>query len=532
MASSLPTINREFVVCKEGDLEENQMKEFTVGGDKKVLLVKYKGQISALGPKCTHYGAPLATGSFCNGVIRCPWHGACFNSTTGDIEEFPGLDSLPKFEVILRNGNVAIRASDNLLQNANRTKTLSRKDPNNNKTFLIIGGGPAGHVCAETLRQEGFTGNVIIATRERNPPYDRPKLSKAMDVDVKTIFLRPPEFYSSADIQVLMNKEAKSIDILKKKVLFTDGQEINYDKLLIATGAVPNTLNVRGNQLRNICLLRTPEEAFAISRAAQGKDVAIIGSSFIGMEVATYLIDKAKSVTVISMTKAPYQFVLGQAIGERLQKMFEEAGVIFHGGRTVAEFQGKNGVITAVKLDNGVVVNADLCVMGVGVHANTDFVGGSGIPINKMGLLSVDAHMKTEANNVYAAGDIVEFPLFIRPERKVTIAHWQMAHAHGRIAALNMLDKNVNLRSVPFFWTVVCKKSLRYAGYGPGYDDIIIHGSLEDLKFIAYYTKANEVIAVASMNWDPSVSKFANLLLSGEKLTKDEISENQEKWMN
>lgn len=523
---------REFTVCNVDDLQDDQMKEFDVGNDKKILIVKQNGTFSALGAACTHYGAPLVKGVLCNGRIRCPWHGACFNATSGDIEDYPGLDSLAKFEVFVKDGKVKVKVTEEGLQTGRRSKPLSRKQAGNEETILIIGGGAAAQTCAETLRQEGFTGNIIMATKEKNLPYDRPKLSKMMDVDVKTILLRPKEFYDNGDIQVLTNKEASEIDILQRKVSFKDGQNLKYDKLLLATGAIPNYLTVKGYTLNNIFLLRTPEDALAIARVSQGKDVAVVGSSFIGMEVASYLSEKAKSVTVISLTPVPFERVLANAVGARLRKLFEENGVKFLSGVTVAEYRGKSGVLSEIVLNNKEVLKVDICVVGVGVRPSTDFVSGSGIPINKNGFIKVDKRMRTEVETVYAAGDIAEFPLFLRENQGVCISHWQMAHAHGRIAALNMLNKATDIQSVPYFWTVLFKKSVRYAGFGEGFDDVIIDGDLEALQFVAYYTKGNDVVAAASMNSDPVVSKFAEVLASKKTLTKDQIRNDPKGWLN
>lgn len=152
----------EGVVCHRDDLAENQMKQFELGDAGKVLVVKSKdGEISAIGTKCSHYGAPLAMGALSDNRVRCQWHGACFNIKTGDIEDFPGQDSLPCYQVtIADNGQVKVRAKRTELETNKRTKKMVKRINGDARTFVIIGGGPSGAICAETLRQEGFTGEA------------------------------------------------------------------------------------------------------------------------------------------------------------------------------------------------------------------------------------------------------------------------------------------------------------------------------------------------------------------------------------
>lgn len=156
----------EGVVCHKDDLADNQMKQFELGDAGKVLVVKSKdGEISALGTKCTHYGAPLAMGALNDNRVRCQWHGACFNIKTGDIEDFPGQDSLPCYQVtVADDGQVKVRAKRTELETNKRTKPMVKRINGDSRTFVIIGGGPSGAICAETLRQEGFTGteNIFI----------------------------------------------------------------------------------------------------------------------------------------------------------------------------------------------------------------------------------------------------------------------------------------------------------------------------------------------------------------------------------
>lgn len=514
----------EAVVCGVDDLKDGEMREVDVG-EGKALLVKENGQFYAIGNKCTHYGAPLAKGALSNGRVRCPWHGACFNVKTGDIEDFPGLDSLPKFDVTVADGKVKVKGDKALLTSSKVQKSMCKQSAENQKSVLIIGGGPASVMCAETLRKEGFTGKITIATQERHLPYDRIKLSKAMDSSADAIALRNADFYKTNGIDILNNKKAMSVDSQAKIVKFEDESSLNYTSLVIATGGKPRQLPINGADFENVCLLRTPDDANKIAEAAKGKKVVIIGSSFIGMEVAAFLADKAESVSVVDIIKVPFQLVLGEKVGSVLQKLHEDQGVKFYFERGIKEFTGNGNRATEAVLSDDTKLPCDLAILGVGVVPATDFLKDSDITMTNRGFIPVDKNMKTNVDGIYAAGDIVEFPLFTAGDQQVNVQHWQMAHAHGKAAALGILEKNEDVKSVPFFWTMMYKKSIRYTGYGFGYDDIVVHGDLDAPNFTAFYTKGDDVVAVATLGTDPVAAQVAEIMYAGQKILKAEIQD-------
>ncbi|XP_007906684.1 apoptosis-inducing factor 3 isoform X2 [Callorhinchus milii] len=517
----------EVAVCHMNELQDGQMREVDVGYGK-ALLIKERGEYCAIGHKCPHYGAPLVKGVLNNGRVRCPWHGACFNVATGDIEDFPGLDSLPKFQVRIEKEKVMVRASKQALQSQKKVKRMARcallSDCNNSNTnVLIIGAGPAGLVCAETLRQEGFTDRIVMCTMETHLPYDRPKLSKSLECQVEQITLRSKEFFSLYDIEVQTEREMVSVDVKNKMVRFKDGLKMEYNKLLIATGSRPKPLQCRGADLENVYQLRTPEDANHIVKLASNRNAVIVGASFIGMEVAAYLTDKAHSVSVIGIENIPFRKVLGEKVGRSIMKMFETNRVKFYMQNEVSELRGQDGKVKEVVLKSGKVLRADVCVVGAGVVPATLFLKQSGINMDSKGFLPVNKLMQTNVPGVFAAGDVVTFPLAFRNNKKVNVGHWQMAHMHGRIAALNMLGGGIEIKTVPYFWTAMFGKSVRYAGHGEGFDDVIIQGDLDERKFVAFYTKSDEVIAVSSMNYDPIVSKVAEVMASGRTIKKRDV---------
>uniref|UniRef100_A0A672GB54 Apoptosis inducing factor mitochondria associated 5 n=1 Tax=Salarias fasciatus TaxID=181472 RepID=A0A672GB54_SALFA len=200
-------------------------------GHHSVLLTRTEGRYSAIGNQCTHYGAPLSKGILSGHRVRCPWHGACFNVLTGDMEEYPGMDCLPCHKVGSRKVYVST------LRQEKRIKSMGSAVPGVTHTIILLGGGAASLSCAEILRQERFGGRIIMVTRDDLLPYDKTRLSKVMNVESETILLRRREFFHQYDIEVWLRKEALSVDTDKKTVAFDDGSVQSYDQLLISTGS-------------------------------------------------------------------------------------------------------------------------------------------------------------------------------------------------------------------------------------------------------------------------------------------------------
>ncbi|XP_053363565.1 apoptosis inducing factor mitochondria associated 4 [Clarias gariepinus] len=516
------------VVCLESELQDGQMKEVELD-NQKILLVRNEGEFRAMGALCSHYGAPLVKGALMGNRVRCPWHGACFNTKTGDIEEFPGLDSLPTYKVKVENGKVHVtRKKQNMTK---RVKEMSCRRPGVCHNILLIGGGPASLQCAETLRQNNYLGRIIMVTKDEQLPLDKTKLSKAMNIESEKILLRPNDFLKLHGIEVWTEKEVVSMDTEENTVSFHDGTTQHYNQLLIATGARPRSLQCSGAELENVKFLQSHKDAADIYQMSVGNRVVIIGTSFIGMEAAAFLSDKAASVAVVGKSNVPYQFSLGPEIGRMTMQMLEEKNVKFYMNNGVAEVQGENGKVKQVVLENGDVLPADVIIVGIGVIPNSNFLKGSMVEIDSKNAIVVDKFMRTNIPDVFAAGDVASFPLSIHADKMVNIGHWQLAQAHGRVAALNMLKKQTKLHSVPYFWTVLLGKSIRYTGYAEGYTDIVFKGSADERKFLAFYIKDDEVIAAASLDFDPAVSRVAEIMATGKKISKLDAKSQDLGWL-
>ncbi|XP_035478835.1 apoptosis inducing factor mitochondria associated 4 isoform X1 [Scophthalmus maximus] len=518
------------LVCQEEDLRDGQMKEVTVG-DQTVLLVRALGQYSAVGSRCSHYNAPLIKGTLVGDRVRCPFHGACFNVRTGDIEEYPGLDSLPSYKVKVEDGKVYVSIDKKFLNQTRRVKEMCSLAPDIKHTILLIGGGPASLVCAETLRQNCYQGRIIIVTKDTLPPFDKPKLSKAMNLDSSSILLRTGDFYQQYGIEVWTHKEVVSVNPADKVVKLSDGILQQYDQLLISTGCRARPLSCPGCGLQGVKLLQNHDDAKEIHNSCLGRKAVVIGASFIGMEVASFLSDKAASVAMVGTSRFPYERSLGPEIGKMTMQMLEEQNVKFHMNDEITEIRGENGKVKEVVLKSGTVLEADVVIAGIGVIPNSDFLAGSEVELDSRKAVIVDKFMRTNVTDVFSAGDVTSFPLAIRGDQRVNVGHWQMSLAQGRVAALNMLKKPTKIESVPFFWTVLLGKSIRYTGYGEGYTEIIFKGKVDERKFLAFYIKDEVVVAAASMMFDPAVARLAELMATGQIFKKAQAQADDLSWL-
>ena len=500
--------HKEVTIAKTTDLVDGEMKQVSANGSE-ILLACVGRKFHAVGAHCTHYGAPLVEGVLSGDRIICPWHHACFDIATGDLQEPPAIDALPRYEVRVETDQVIVNVPD--VPSDRRTPQMTRRNLSDERLFIIVGGGAAGYTAAQTLREDGFTGRLLLITRENHLPYDRPNLSKEYlqgNAEPGWLPLRSDDFFAQHHIEVISGREIKHIDAIQRTIRFADDETLVCDELLLATGGEPRKLPFQLATQENVFLLRSYDDSDAIISAAEkGKRAVVIGASFIGMEAASSLTARGCEVTVVAPDEVPFQKILGEHIGRLLQKIHEQHGVRFKLGASVAGFVGSKQV-TEVILKNGQRLAADLVVVGVGVKPTTDFIDG--VTFHSDGGIFVDEYM-CAADGVYAAGDIAYFPTRLTGEFQ-RIEHWRTAMQQGRIAAHNMAGKKTPYDSVPFFWTRQFDVGLLYVGHAQQWDDIIYQGDVSAQDFLAFYVKENRVLAVAGMNRDREMAAIEELL--------------------
>lgn len=505
---------RYVTAAKVSDLQDGSMKQVKIN-ETEILLARVDGKFYATGAHCTHYGAPLAKGALCGNHVICPWHHAWFNVTNGDLLEPPALNALPHYEVQVDGENVIVKIPDN--PSDHRIPDMVSCDVSkDNRIFAILGGGAAGYAAAQTLREDGFRGRIIMISRESRLPYDRPNLSKEYmqgEAEPEWMPLRPDDFFKKHDIELFMKKEVSKIDHNAKTIHFDDGDTMQYDTLLLASGGKPRHIDIPGSDLKNIFVLRSFAQADKIVAAVtDAKNVVVIGASFIGMETAASLQARGLQVTVVAPDKVPFAKVLGPEIGEFFKELHEEKGVHFRLGTGAKSFEG-NGKVEAVVLENGDRIQTDVVIVGIGVKPATDFL--EGIERKKDGGVVVDEYLKV-TDGLFAAGDIAHVP-DARTHETQRIEHWRYALQQGRAVAHNMAGKHIPFKGVPFFWTAHFGVSLRYLGHAKGWDEIIYDGNPQQPPFLAFYIKDGQVRAIAGIKRDTDMA-YLEQLIKDDKL--------------
>lgn len=501
---------QEARVASADELRDGQMKQVTVG-ETSVLLVRVEGEFYALGAACPHYGAPLAEGLLDGKRLLCPWHQSVFDVTSGDLLEPPALDALPRFPVRVGNGAVYVRVPAEAPDR--RTMPMCPFDAaRDRRTFAIIGAGAAGSIAAQTLREESFHGRIALISDDDRAPYDRPNCSKeylAGEAPGEWMPLRPKSFFEEHGIE-LMFRRVRQVDVPSRRIEFEDGQTLQADAILLATGGAPRRLEAPGADLPGVLLLRTWADSDAIIAAAEHASKAVIvGGSFIGMEVAASLKHRGIEVTVVARGDTPFQKQLGREVGRIIQQLHEKHGTVFRMGRSVRRILGQ-GRVEAVELDDGQRLEADLVVAGVGVEPATSIL--KGVQLNADGSVNVDEYLCV-AGGVWAAGDIANYP---EPHvgGRARIEHWRLAQQHGRAAARNMVNPPRRFEGVPFFWTRHFGHSFDYVGYASTWDELIMTGNPDELDFSAFYVKNGRLCAMLSTQ-SAQVNAFAELMRQG-----------------
>ena len=515
----------EHRACGSDDLPEGAMREVELGG-RKVLLTRVDGACHAVGATCPHAGGPLAEGVLHGGVVVCPWHKAAFRVTTGELVEPPAVDDLPVFPVRIADGQVLVTVGDEP-DRVEPAPAIGRAD---GRCFVIVGAGAAGAVAAQTLREEGFAGRVVMISREDRLPYDRTVLSKYALSGTKggeKTPLQDAAFYARHGIERLV-QEVAGVDAGSRTVAFADGSTLAYDAALIATGGMPKPLEVPGAGLANVFLLRTAADAEAIVAAAEGaRRAVVIGAGFIAMEAAGSLRERGLEVTVAAPQPAPFERQLGAEIGNAFRRLHERQGVSFRlgQGQDVVALDG-NGRVREAVLGDGTRLPADLVVAGLGVRPATD--GVQGVRRREDGGLVVDARLRA-ADGLFAAGDIAAFPL--RGDgQPVRVEHWRVAEQHGRVAALNMLGRQAAYDAVPYFWTIHYKKRLDYVGHAEAWDEAVVDGDLDTPEFTAFYVRDGQVAAVAGWSRDRQMAAAVHLMTERRDWTQPSLHDALRRW--
>jgi 3-phenylpropionate/trans-cinnamate dioxygenase ferredoxin reductase component len=372
--------------------------------------------------------------------------------------------------------------------------------------YVIVGASLAGAKAAETLREEGFDGTVVLVGQEAERPYERPPLSKGFllgKAAESSIYVHDEDWYPAHGVDLLLSTTVTAIDRTDRRVELADGSAIRYDRLLLTTGASPRTLDVPGNDLRGVRYLRTAgdSEQLKAALAAAGR-VIIVGAGWIGLEVTAAAREQGGEVTVVEPESGALLRSVGPELGQVFADLHRAHGVTFRFGESVTELRGSGGQVAAAVTSSGAELPADLVVVGIGAVPNTALAAVAGLEVDN-GVL-VDAALRTSDPAIYAAGDVANAfnPLL---GRRVRVEHWSNALNGGPAAARSMLGQEVSYDRVPYFYSDQYDLGMETAGLPePGrYDQIVYRGDREGLEFIAFWLAGGAVIAGMNVNvWD------------------------------
>ncbi|MBM6404518.1 FAD-dependent oxidoreductase [Phycicoccus sp. CSK15P-2] len=357
-------------------------------------------------------------------------------------------------------------------------------------SIVIVGAGLAGATAATELREQGYEGQVVLVGAEDHPPYERPPLSKGYllgDDPFEKALVHPAQWYAHHEVDLRTGVTATALDT-DAHVLTTSGGDITYERLLLATGAEPRVLDIAEDVGVPVSYLRTKEDSDALKAAfGKGRKVVVVGGGWIGLEAAAAARSAGSDVVLFEMDDLPLQRVLGPTVAETFADLHREHGVDLRLGAEV----------TAADLEG-----ADVVVAGVGVKPRVELAHAAGLAVDD-GVL-VDARLRTSVPSVYAVGDIANHA-HPRLGHRLRVEHWDTAAKQAKVAAHNLAGADEEYEEMPYFFTDQYDLGMEYVGHASADDEVVVHGSLEDREFRAYWMRDGDVVAAMHVNdWDAS----------------------------
>ena len=539
------------VTISKADIPSGGMKSYKQDDDSIILITRDDSTFHAFDGKCPHAGADLGDGLRCGNRVVCPWHHATFDSRDGTLLEPLAIEGLTQYEVTDNGDSLTVNTS------AKRDKKV-KNDKLTDTHTIIVGGGGAGFMTAHQLRNTGYGGKITLISADDKAPYNRPLLSKAFlagNMPEEKLLLGGADWASKNNIELRLNQTVSEVLPNERTIVIKDengsDEKQTADFLVVATGAEPNIPPFKGAELDGVYTLRSMDNAKLIKAASHDQRVVIVGTGFIGMEVASALAQAGTtaSITVIGQDHRVMGNIVSETVSNALIKLHEDNGIKFVLNASVAEITevekavddsnsgnvGDDTVNNAksnddntfsqvggLKLDNGEQIDADIVILGTGVSPRIELLH----EVNDADGVQVDSHLQLR-DGVYALGDIAKAPNQLG---RMRIEHWRVALQHGMVTAAAILNDDVNSleERIPFFWTMQYGKSLRYSGHAATPNHGILIGSPDILNYIEYYfdddgenTRAS---AASSLGRDKELVAFSELLRRGHAPTRAQIN--------
>jgi NADPH-dependent 2,4-dienoyl-CoA reductase/sulfur reductase-like enzyme len=371
----------------------------------------------------------------------------------------------------------------------------------NSSKYLIVGGGmTAGYAAKEMVERGLKRGELRILSADDTLPYERPPLSKgflAGKDDEKSILINGADWYEQHGIEVILKTTVANVDPADKKVRTTSGQQFGYQRVLIATGCGPRKLNLPGSDLANLLYLRSLDDSRKIKAAAETANQAVvIGGGFIGMEVTAVLTQKKIRTTITFPEERVWKRVFTREMSAFFEGYYKQRGVEILAKTNVAEFEG-SGAVSAVEVDGGRKIPCDLAVIGAGAEPATELFRKMGLAV-KDGV-AVNEFLETEKKDVFAAGDIANYPDKIFDKRR-RVEHWDNAVSQGQHWARVVMGEREPFLHVPYFFSDDFDLSYELWGDAEGATQIVTRGDLKTPSFSVWWLKQDRLVAAFVMN--------------------------------